>query len=105
MPWTSKKSNGGSNDTVFSDPLNESKHRPYKAGYFYDGNETTKAEDRLKAEGSKGLARNQGMIRTSAIPVVDEGAMGQDNERRIKTQGSHAHLGYKEKKVKRELKG
>lgn len=84
--------NGGSNDCSYADPDSESAKRGDKSGHFYAGNITTSARDRVTSEGSKGLARDQGMIRSSALAESDKGgAKGQT--KKIGRAGSHAHLG------------
>lgn len=76
-----------------SDPNTESSHREFKHGHYYNGNTTKNAQENMKGEGSEGLARNQGFIRDSFIPTVEDvGTMSHDNMTRLKVQGSHAQL-------------
>lgn len=105
MPWGSKAHNAGSNDYSCADPNGESKDRPYEAGVYYGGNSKKNAQANLADQGSRSAEVNQGILDESYIPTTDEGGdMGQNNEFRLKEQGSHAQLGYRDKKVSRELK-
>lgn len=68
----------------------ESSKRDYKAGYFFNGNiESTPG--RGTAEGSQGLAEDQGQIREAMIPEINELTMGQQNMR-LKEQGTLVQL-------------
>ena len=78
------------NDFPISVPGEESKHRDYKAGHYYDGNHTSNPEESMK-EGSMGLDYDQGQTRCAIIPEMDDLTMGQKNMR-LKKQGSQVQI-------------
>lgn len=102
MSWAIKQSSTGDNSKCVSDPNSESKHRDYTPGKFYDGNHTKNRQDDMLEQGSEGLDRNQGHTIDSFIPTTDPNDETW-KPKKLKEQGSHAHLGIRSGKVSREL--